>query len=81
MLDPMDLDPVKLAEQGWLRLCWGEGGIRTKVGTWSYYETFKQEQSSYFLNWAANEKKTGETAANNPSFDQHFANANIFRTV
>jgi hypothetical protein len=29
------------------------GGIGTKVGTCSYYETFKLEWSSYYYIWAA----------------------------
>jgi hypothetical protein len=37
------------------------GGIRNKVGKWSYNETLEYEWSSYFLIWAAT--KTSCTAA------------------
>jgi hypothetical protein len=39
------------------------GGIRTKVGTSSYFETFKQEWPSYFLLWAATKTCTGRLYA------------------
>jgi hypothetical protein len=36
------------------------GGISTKVGTYSYNDTFQYEWTSYFLIWAAPTNKTGQ---------------------
>jgi hypothetical protein len=40
-------------------VCFSSGGTCTKVGTCdSYYETFKEESSSYILIWAATKRNT-----------------------
>jgi hypothetical protein len=39
--------------------CFFSGGIGTKIGRCSCYESFEYEWSSYFLIWAATKKITG----------------------